>query len=217
MLSASLVLVLSLLVSLVVVPAHAVAEPFVDAFAGVAFTPENDIDLRLDGATAAGESDFKDSFSVGARAGYWFGVFGVNLDVSYLRPELDPDDATVAGTRIETDLDVVGVGVNAMLRGQLVRDADVPQGRLQPYIFAGPTLFISRFDVDVSGAGGETDVSTRVGLTAGGGMTFMITRLLGVFAEYRFTRNRPEFDLDGLRVEPKLDSHHVVGGLTLRF
>lgn len=210
---------LLLLVSLVVVPVRAAAEPFVDLFAGVAFTPSNDVDLSLNGLSATGEQDFKDSFSVGARAGYWFSFFGVNLDVSYFRPELDPDDAVVVGGRIETDLDVIGVGLNAMLRGQFLKSPDVPQGRIQPYVFGGPTLFISRFDADVSGAGSdsETDVSTRVGLTAGGGVTFMITKLLGVFAEYRFTRNRPEFDIDGLKIEPKLDSHHVLGGVTFRF
>jgi opacity protein-like surface antigen len=219
MLSASRVLVLSLIACLAVVPTRATAEPFVDAFAGIVFTPKNDLDFRLDGVRTDTTSEFKDSFSVGGRAGYWFSFFGINLDLSYFRPELDPDDFTLAGTRVETDLDVIGVGVNAMLRGQFLKSPNVPQGRLQPYIFAGPTVFFSRFEVDLSGAasGDESDVSTKLGMTAGGGLTYMFTRLFGVFAEYRFTYNRPEFNLDGLRVKPDLDSHHVLGGLTLRF
>ena len=217
--TASRVLLLSLVVCLVSVPVRVTAEPFLDAFVGAAFTPKNDVDFRLNGVRTDTRSDFEDSFSVGVRGGYWFGFFGVNLDVSYFRPELDPDDATVNGTRVETELDVIGVGLNAMLRGQFLRDTVVPHGRLQPYVFAGPTIFFSRFEVDLSGAasGKEDDVSTKLGFTAGGGLTYMFTSLLGVFAEYRFTYNRPEFDLNGLRVKPDLDSHHVLGGLTLRF
>ena len=215
----SRVLLLSLVVCLVSVPVRATAEPFLDAFVGAAFTPKNDVDLRLDGVRADTRSDFETSFSVGARGGYWFGFFGINLDVSYFRPELDPDEATVNGTRIETATDVIGVGLNAMLRGQFLKDTGVPHGRLQPYIFAGPTIFFSRFEVDLSGAasGDEDDVSTKLGFTAGGGLTYMFTQLLGVFAEYRFTYNRPEFNLNGLRIKPDLDSHHVLGGLTFRF
>jgi opacity protein-like surface antigen len=213
------VLVLSLVLCFLGAPARAGAEPFVDAFAGVVFTPKNDVDLRLDGVRADTTSDFKDSFSVGARAGYWFGFFGFNLDLSYFRPELDPDEATVNGTRVDTETDVIGLGLNAMIRGQFLRDQGVPQGRLQPYIFGGPTLFFSRFEAELSGAGSgkETDVSTKLGVTAGGGLTYLFTPLFGVFAEYRFTYNRPEFDLDGLRIKPDLDSHHALVGVTLRF
>jgi opacity protein-like surface antigen len=219
MATARWVLVLLLALCLLGTPAPAGAEPFVDAFAGVTFTPKNDVDVRLGGVRADTTSDFEDSFSVGARAGYWLGFFGINLDVSYFRPELDPDEATVNGTRVDTETDVIGLGLNAMLRGQFLRDRVVPQGRLQPYIFGGPTLFFSRFEGELSGAGSgkETDVSTKLGVTAGGGLAYLFTPLLGVFAEYRFTYNRPEFDLDGLRIKPDLDSHHALVGLTLRF
>jgi opacity protein-like surface antigen len=200
-------------------PHYVQAEGFADVFAGVAFTPKNDVDLSSGGVTVASESEFKDSFSVGARAGYWWSFFGVNLDLSYFRPELDPDDASGGGVTIKTDLDVWGVGLNAMLRGQFLKSPDVPEGRLQPYVFGGPTLFISRFDFDVSGAGvnGESDTTAKVGLTVGGGVTFMVTKNIGLFSEYRFTRNRPDFDIMGVEIEPKLDSHHVLAGVTFRF
>ena len=77
---------LSLVVVLAVAPRNAVAEGFLDLFAGAAFTESKDLKLSVSGFSVRGEGDFDKSFSVGARAGYWFGFFGVNLDVDYFRP-----------------------------------------------------------------------------------------------------------------------------------
>jgi len=204
---------LSLSVFLAVAPREAVAESFFDLFAGAAFTDSNDIKVSVPGFSATGESDFKTSFSVGGRAGYWFGFFGLDLDVDYFRP--NPDTSGTPG--IDIKLDVVGVGVNAMLRGQFIKTTTVPDGALQPYIFAGPTLFISHLKVDVSGAGSDHDVDARVGFTAGTGVVYMFTKNIGAFGEYRFTYDRPKFDVGGVNIEPKLNSHHLLGGVTFRF
>ena len=204
---------LLLLVILAVAPSDAAAEPFFDLFAGAAFTDSNDVKLSVPGLSATFDSDFKTSLSVGGRAGYWFGFFGVNLDVDYFRP--NPDIKGFSG--IDFDLDVVGIGVNGMLRGQFMKTTTVPGGALQPYIFAGPTLFISRFNVDVSGGGSDDDTDANVGFTAGTGVTFMFTKNIGAFAEYRFTYNRPKFHNLGTDTEPKLNSHHLLAGVTFRF
>jgi opacity protein-like surface antigen len=91
-------------------------------------------------------------------------------------------------------------------------------GALQPYIFAGPTLFLSRLDVNVSGAGSDDDdTDARLGFTAGGGVAYMFAKNIGAFAEYRFTYQRPEFSVGGVNVEPKLNSHHVLAGVAFRF
>jgi opacity protein-like surface antigen len=202
---------------LLVAPGHAGAEGFFDLFAGAAFTDSNDVKISAFGVTTTTDSDFKTSFSVGGRFGYWFSFFGLNLDVNYFRP--DPGNITVAGFTAKTDLDVVGIGVNAMLRARLVKTSAVPDGALQPYIFGGPTAFITKLDVDVP-AIGESDVSVdaNLGFTAGTGVTFMLTKNFGLFGEYRFTYNRPTFgDSSDLKIEPKLNSHHLLGGVTLRF
>ena len=196
----------------VIAPASAAAEPFFDLFAGAAFTDSNDLKVSATGFSATGEVDYKTSFSVGARAGYWFGFFGVNLDVNYFRPSIDTQTSG-----FDADLDVVGIGLNAMLRGQFVKTAAVPDGALQPYIFAGPTLFISRLDIDISGVGSDHDTDARVGFTAGTGVTYLFTKNIGIFGEYRFTYSRPEFDISGVKIEPKLNSHHLLGGVTFRF
>jgi len=94
----------------------------------------------------------------------------------------------------------------------------VPDGALQPYIFAGPTVFITKFDFDVTGAGGsDVSVDANLGFTAGTGVTYMFTKNFGVFGEYRFTYNRPSLTITDVKIEPKLNSHHLLGGVTLRF
>src|SRR3954454_17643880 len=87
---------------LAVVPTRANAEPFFDLFAGAVFTDSNDVKISVPGFSSTSRSDFKTSFSVGGRAGYWFGPLGLNLDVNYFRPELDPDVATSGGVTIKT-------------------------------------------------------------------------------------------------------------------
>jgi len=216
-------LALVALLCLGMTPDEVLAEGFFDLYAGLAVTVSNDVaSTSSENERTVDRFDFKDSFSVGGRLGYWWGAVGMNLDVSYFRPELDPDDFEGTLVSTTTDLDVVGVGLNLMARGRFLKSADLSDGRLQPYVFAGPTVFVSRFAFDVSGRGrrrsvSDSAVSTTVGLTAGGGVTFMLARQIGLFAEYRFTRNRPQFQFEGFTLEPKLDSHHVVAGVTLRF
>src|SRR6185503_3447333 len=146
------------------------------------------------GFSATGDVDFNTSFSVGGRAGYWFGFFGINLDVNYFRPNIDTQTSG-----FDADIHVVGIGLNAMLRGQFLKTTAVPDGALQPYIFAGPTLFVSRLKIDISGAGSDDDTDTNLGFTAGTGVTYLFTKNFGVFGEYRFTYNRPEFDISGVK------------------
>jgi len=203
---------------LLVAPGHAGAEGFFDLFAGAAFTDSNDVKISAFGVSSTTDSDFKTSFSVGGRFGYWFSFFGINLDVDYFRPNFDPDQASVGGITAKTEVEVLGVGLNAMLRARLVNTTAVPDGALQPYVFAGPTVFISKLDFDVTGAGGsDVSVDANLGFTAGTGVTYMFTKSIGLFGEYRFTYNRPTFGITDVKLEPKLNSHHLLGGVTLRF
>jgi opacity protein-like surface antigen len=204
------------------------AEWFGDLYAGASFTQKGDVDLS-DGGTSltVEDQEYKTSFLVGGRAGYWWSFLGVNLDINYFQP--DPDSVTIVDPTFtltgSTDLDVVSIGVNLMLRGQFVKDEQVPQGRFQPYIFAGPTLFISTLNFDatltVPGVGtatlSQSDTDTSVGVTAGAGLTYMFTRNIGAFAEFRYTYNKPDFDIEGVTVKPTLNTYHALAGVTFRF
>jgi opacity protein-like surface antigen len=200
------------------------AEGFADIFLGASMTTKGDVDLDLDGASVNGDDqEYKTSVLVGGRTGYWWGLFGINLDLSWFQPEFDPDEITVSGpfnATVKTDLDVVGIGLNAMLRLPLLKGSRFSGGRLQPYIFAGPTLFVSILDAEVSALGvtdSDTDTATSLGATAGTGLTFMFTPGIGAFAEYRFTYNKREFEVGDLKIEPELNTHHLLAGVTFRF
>jgi opacity protein-like surface antigen len=233
-----------------VVPAQ--AEWFADLYGGASFTQKGDVDVTISGigtilSGTAEDQKYKTSFLVGGRAGYWWssetgiGVgrfFGVNLDINYFQP--DPDDVNFSDPTLGTlttknDLDVVSIGLNLMLRWQFLANEQVPQGRLQPYLFAGPTLFISTLNVKATatapglgtGTFSDSDTDTSIGVTAGAGLTWMFTQNIGAFGEFRYTYNKPEFNFNptifqgaspiGVKVEPTLNTIHLLAGLTVRF
>jgi opacity protein-like surface antigen len=227
-----------LLVLALAVPSCAWAEGFADLFLGASFTQGSDVRLSLTDVSGSnislsGAESFKTSLFAGARAGYWLDFAGLNLDVSWFRP--DPNDTAVVGfigttpifsVPIQADLNVVSVGINAMFRLQFFKSTDVPEGRLQPYMFAGPTLFISTLDAEatfpVLGRVSDSDTNLSIGVTAGGGVTFMLMKNVGLFAEYRFTHAHPEFELQNAslgraQVEADLNTHHLLAGVTFRF
>jgi hypothetical protein len=49
------------------------------------------------------------------------------------------------------------------------------------------------------------------------GLTWMLTRTIGLFGEYRFSYVRPDYDLDGETVEPEFTANHIAAGVTFRF
>ncbi len=214
----------------------AAAEWLTDYYVGASITEKGSVDISAQGLNQTIDNqEYKKSFVVGGRFGYWWSFFGVNLDANYFRPEFDPDENSISivdptfgpvSASLKTDLQTVGVGANAMLRAQFIKDTAVPAGRLQPYVFGGPTVFISTLDVkgQASAAGttvtfDESDTSTKLGFTAGGGVTFLFTDYIGAFVEYRFTHFKPEFEDSQsiVKIKPELDTHHFIAGVAFRF
>ncbi|MBI1997029.1 MAG: outer membrane beta-barrel protein [Deltaproteobacteria bacterium] len=74
---------------------------------------------------------------------------------------------------------------------------------------------------------GQKDTDTSVGLTAGAGLTFMVTPSIDLFTEYRFTHFSPEFRVTtdnlvpGLVVPAKVNldanTHRVLFGISYHF
>jgi opacity protein-like surface antigen len=195
----------------------ALAEWTFDAYVGRAFSPDGDVDVEDTGISASADVDVDDAYIFGGRLGHWFGFFpylGVALDASYLTTDLD--SAIDPETFDDVDLRRVPLSGLAMLRLPLLPSRVVPRGHLEPYVAAGPTLFLSNLDL------GDFDESREdVGLDVRAGLNFRFTRTIGIFAEYRLTYVDQEFKFtrQGVRsvVEADPSTHHVLGGLSLRF
>ncbi|RPI11188.1 MAG: porin family protein [Zetaproteobacteria bacterium] len=189
-------------------PGLARAEMFLDVYGGGAFPMDSDTTIRGPGYTIVGESPYKDSFVVGGRVGYYFTAgapwLGLALDVSYFEANINlPDGAKN---------DVVPVSLLLMMRTPLAASQEFPGGRLQPYVGIGPSFVYSR-----SEAGSSSDTSFDVGFDFRLGLTWMLTRTIGLFGEYRFSYVRPDYDLDGETVEPEFTANHIAAGVTFRF
>lgn len=221
---ASMPTALLALVLLLTLAPGADAETFLDVYAGYSLTRDSDIDTRLDGTERSFQDvEFDDSFTVGGRLGYWFGVvpfLGLALDVSYFRPDIGAQGvSTSTGDRFrlgDTDLHVVGVGPQVLVR--------LPLPVVKPYVFAGPAVFVTVADAsgETFGVPGDhTGADASVGLKAGAGVRFLFFGFVGVFAEYQFTRFSPEFEFrsGGVRqkVETDIETHHAVVGATIQF
>jgi hypothetical protein len=193
----------ALVVLLSPVPSH--AEWFFDLYAGVAMTEERTARAEVPslGLSVRARTDPDPTSVFGGRIGYWFGMLpwlGLAVDASYFEPG--------------DDLSVVPLSGLVMLRLPLFRSASLPAGRLQPYVAAGPAAFFSLVDVRENGEDVDA-ASTDVGLDARAGLTVMLARNIGLFAEYRYTSFEPSFDLTlqsiDASVNAKIPTHHIVG------
>lgn len=189
-------------------PAPAHAEPLVDVYGGGAFPMETDTAVSEPGVTVMGLSEYQESFVAGGRVGYYFDRgapwLGLALDVSYFQADIDlPDGATH---------EVVPVALLVLFRAPLIASPAFPYGRLQPYLGAGLNLVYSR-----AKAGMSSDTSFDLGFDLRVGLTWMLTRKVGLFGEYRYSYVEPEYDFHGTQVEPQFSVNHVVAGVAVRF
>jgi opacity protein-like surface antigen len=199
---------LALLSVALIAPGPAPAEMFVDLYGGGAFPVDSDTTISGPGYVVIGPSPYKDSFVVGGRVGYYFDWgapwLGLALDVSYFEADIDVPDGAKN--------DVVPVSLLLMMRAPLVASPQFPRGRLQPYVGVGPSFVYSQSKVGTS-----SDTSFDVGFDFRLGLTWMLTKNIGLFGEYRFSYVWPTYDLNGEQVEPQFSVNHVAAGLTFRF
>ncbi len=202
-------------VVILLAPAFANGEGFLDFAVGGAFTENSDITFAAGGSRETAAVEFDDSFSSGVRGGYWFEELpwlGVGGMVSYFEPDLRVSayDSIRFG--------VVPITALLMLRAPLLPSQAVPRGQLQPYLNVGPGAFVTATDDDQ-----YDEASVDVGVDVHAGATVMFTSHFGVFGEYRFTHyeanldNDRDYDPYDISLESTLDTHHVVAGFAWHF
>ena len=229
--------------------APASAEFFGDLFLGGAFTESSEPTLKIPVGGVATTITSKgvhhdDSIMFGGRGGYWIDSFpylGFGLDVSHFDADAAPQSTIVvfspdlfglSGPSQQLKKIEIGVTVisfDLMLRWPLMVSPAFPKGQLQPYIAVGPALFIvTAKDFGNLGPTTQSDTDTSVGVKVAGGLTWMFTKNIGVFGEYRFLHYTPENtftnSVDPLtgaaataHIHDSVSTHQVVAGVTFRF
>ena len=227
--------------------APASAEWFGDLYLGGSFTQDHDLTAKgtVNGTPfeIVGQNlRFDSSIMGGGRFGYWFNAvpwLGLGLDVSHFDPNVSSQtvntSVTLAGVGANigptsfsrVDLSVTDISFDLMLRWHgILASSQFPKGRLQPYITAGPAVFIAtaKDSTNFGPPDNQSRTDTSVGAKVGVGTTWMITPNIGIFGEYRFTHFSPTFDFNTqipgfskTKVETDVNTHHVLVGVTFRF
>jgi outer membrane protein W len=235
------VLGLALCLGILVYPNDGSAEWYGDAYAGAVWTASTDLTVNssLGTTTTYQNLDVHNNWTAGGRAGYWLDKpkmdwLGFGLDVFFFHLKTPPGQQVgvigTGGTTTVNDanwsLPAWGIGFDMLrLRLPLLRDEQFVHGRVQPYVAAGPTLFITYAGQNTFvQPAGQSSTNVSVGAKVDAGATVMVTKRIGAFAQYRFTHFTTELDYQNntpaLATETfktTYDSHHVIAGLSLRF
>ena len=102
-----------------------------------------------------------------------------------------------------------------------------PRGRFrdEPFLAAGPAVFISYAGQNAFvQPDGQSSTNASLGVKVDAGVTVMVTKQIGAFAQYRFTHFTTELDYQNTIPAPATeefkttyDSHHIIAGLSRRF
>jgi opacity protein-like surface antigen len=183
-------------------------EGFVEAYIGPAFTQDGKFDH---GPNVPATTRSDTVVSGGARIGYFFIPYiGVALDVSHYQPD---GRFGGGGSGFSFDSRVTALSFDLMGRLPLLVSSNFPDGQLQPYLTVGPGVYFSHIKISPTPIFGSKDSDSSAGVKVGAGATWMFTRHLGMFGEYRFSH----FTADLLGFEKDVNAHRLQFGATLRF
>ncbi|HEU0067988.1 MAG TPA: outer membrane beta-barrel protein [Nitrospiraceae bacterium] len=221
------------------------AEFVAELYGGGSFT--NNADVNLTSPSFGGTAitfqgvKFNTSWTVGGRVGYWFkelgglGAFGVGLDVFTFRANSGQQNVqlNIAGSSLGTfqiasiDISTVAIGFDVLrFRLHLAKSDEFQQGQIQPYMSAGPALFVTETtDGGNIFPANQSSTKTSVGVKAGAGLNVHITPAWSLFGEYRFTHftseptfiSGPPFVVSEITTETDFNTHHAVGGISFHF
>lgn len=211
----------SLLGVVALTPRLARSEPFSLLYLGFALT--EDAAYELNGAPlppsviCLSQCSSAKSAVGGLRVGYWFERLpwlGAAGDFS----------AFVTGWGIESPYEVTAYPISglATARLRLIQREGYENGRVQPYLAVGPSLFLSTAVVNSGWAaiGSSQSASTTtadIGLDARVGVEFLTADWFGIAIEYRYTYAKPTWTLEGQEVRSEISSNHFILGLGVHY
>jgi opacity protein-like surface antigen len=217
------------------------AEWFADLYAGTSFTQKSDLKLNDQGIGPGTYEDveFDRSLAWGGRAGRYFDsvpFLGVGIDFFRFYPYLGPQSVQLRGCFYpggcgsgrggtgSFDVETTALSVDLMLRLPLLKTADAPQGRVQPYLVAGPPVFMTTITPrhTRSFRNHDSDTDFSIGYKLAGGVAVQVYRNLALFGEYRFTHVSPEVELRDASngrttLRADLDTHSALFGISARW
>ena len=198
-------------------PSVAMAEPYVGAYGGAAFTENKDLatDLQLNGARFVDgrfhDLRFEPGPLYGVKVGYFFpySLLGGNVGLeaeayrfeNAIRPQTARFKGILGGVPFDgpaavqrADADVIGTALNLLYRFPLSSSAEMPHGRVQPYLGIGLAVLIAELSTrtspfEVNKQISDTDVQPALQLLAG--VRTLVTRNVALFFEYRFLHSEP--------------------------
>lgn len=203
------------------------AEWFGDVYVGATFTQSHDV--RINAGPAGGgtfaDVDFDTGLTWGGRFGHYFEALpflGVAVDLLNFSADISRQGGAGAGS---FDVSTTAVAVDLLLRLPLLKSADAPKGRLQPYIGAGLPVFFTTVTPRTTTLfrNHQPDTDVAVGYSALGGIAFQVFSNLMVFAEYRFNHHRVDAELENsvsasnATFRTDLNSHSTLVGLSARW
>jgi opacity protein-like surface antigen len=192
--------------------------PYLGLYGGMAF-PESLHDVQGRGnLSGISFSDF--DMKSGPMVGGKFGIvgrgsdslarwLGLEIDVSYIRSKIKQQNSQLSFLGLTGTLPIDETKIE-LITGALHLIAKYPDGPVQPYIGAGPAVVHARLSESNTFNSGST---TTLGLSTVGGLRFMVSEHIGLFAEYKYIRA----SLKGDDLEGDAAVHAAVGGFNYAF
>lgn len=215
-----------ILILLLQLAVDARAEFITQLYGGEGFTKHHNATVTLPEAGITGTHyalKFDSAAIAGGRVSYWFNAFeylGVGLDASHYfgpnqRKQIALTQLCVTGFGCSVspeaikkfDNNVTIIGLDAMFKYPLLNSEQFSKGRLQPYVYVGPAVFITTLD-DTGNfiPQGQSSRYTSVGVETGAGLMLFFTQNIGAFVEYR--------DMN-FQVKDNFYNSAIVHGMTL--
>lgn len=192
-------------------------EPYVAVFGGINLAqPLTNVHGLQDlSSVHLSDLDLARSPIYGVKAGLFLpspqSWFGLETEVFYSNPHVKQQPVTATGSKSGTDS--LGGAHIRMTTWAFNWVARYPGERFQPYAGVGLGIFWARLSGNDYGGSGS---DTSLGLNALAGVRLLVTRHIGLFAEYKY--NRASFDLGGdVMLHTLYQAHNLVGGLSVHF